>query len=53
MDELTIEEFVPQGPEREPRGAILLNGRQVGIYRCAEERDSILLELNEELELAE
>lgn len=50
---IEIQELVTQGPEKEPCGMIFLNGRQVGIYRCVEEKGAILHELDEQLSLTE
>jgi hypothetical protein len=48
VDELVIDELVPAGPEREPRGRIFMGDLQVGVYRCSEERAALLLELEKE-----
>jgi hypothetical protein len=41
----------PLLPERlchEPAGRLLLNGREVGVYRCEIEREALLLEIERE-----
>lgn len=51
----TFEEIVlvPEGLCEQPKGRFVLNGREVGVYRCEEEREIILHEFNEQIVLTE
>lgn len=45
---IQIEEVVSAGPEREPRGRILVDGCQEAVYRCELERQALLREIEAE-----
>lgn len=51
----SIEEIVlaPEGLCEQPQGRFVVNGREVGIYRCEDEREMILHEINEHIVITE